>query len=328
VIEVKFNTPNYVVLLEQIATAFKCSFKNNTVLIPSAYGEGWLWAETLPNGISIMVSDFKLNEDIVFERPILNEHYFSLQFNELYTTSKRGGTATEVLFQSFVILYQTSTTLSFQIPAATRLKSIKFYFTIDQLGLLINNDSLEKLFNKELMEYLTLEQPKIIDVHYRAILDDLMTPQINHPLKFNFIQNRILLLLEKFIQKQQKVNLISAKVRLNNSELERLMQVENLLLKDYSTAPPTIEKLSKICAMSATKLKSEFRSLYGTPIYEYYQKNRMAKAKSLLLEGSYTSKEVGLMIGYSNLSHFAAAFKKEYGVSPSDLLAKHLTNNH
>jgi AraC-like DNA-binding protein len=42
------------------------------------------------------------------------------------------------------------------------------------------------------------------------------------------------------------------------------------------------------------------------------------------LDGNYTSKEVGLLIGYSNLSHFAAAFKKEYGVSPSDLLSKHL----
>jgi len=324
VIEVKFDTPNYVILLEQIASAFKCSMKNNTVLVPSAFGQGWLWAETLPNGISIMVSDSKLNQDIFFQRPKLTENYFSLQFNELYTTTKRAGVTTEILFQSFVVLFQTTNSANFNIPADTRLKSVKFYFTLEQLSYLINNDSLEKLFNKELMEYLTLEQPKIIDVQYRAILDDLITPQIKQPLKFNFIQNRILLLLEKFIQKQQKVNLISAKTRLNNSELERLMQVENLLLKDYSTAPPTIEKLSKICAMSATKLKSEFKSLYGTPIYEYYQKNRMAKAKSLLLEGSYTSKEVGLMIGYSNLSHFAAAFKKEYGVSPSDLLVSHI----
>ena len=40
------------------------------------------------------------------------------------------------------------------------------------------------------------------------------------------------------------------------------------------------------------------------------------------MEGSYTSKEVGMKIGYSNLSHFAAAFKKEFGILPSELLAK------
>jgi AraC-like DNA-binding protein len=28
------------------------------------------------------------------------------------------------------------------------------------------------------------------------------------------------------------------------------------------------------------------------------------------------------MVGYSNLSHFAAAFKKEFGINPSELLPK------
>lgn len=327
-IEIQFDNPNYVELLEQISIAIKSSIKNNTITIPEVYGEGWLWALKLQSGISIMVTDTKLNQDIVFNRANCTEQFFSLQFNEIYTSTKRAGVISEVLLQSFVVLFDTLKPTQFNIPAATRLKSLRFYFSLEQLSTLFPIEVIEKLFNKELLEHLTLEQPKIIDVHYRPILEELMVKEIKHPLKFNFIQNRILLLLEKYISKQQKVNLISAKNRLNVSELERLMQVENLLLKDYSTAPPTIEQLSKICAMSATKLKQEFRALYGSPIYEYYQKNRMSKAKALLLEGGHTSKEVGSLIGYSNLSHFAAAFKKEFGISPSDLLAKHLNQSN
>lgn len=327
-IEIQFDNPNYVGLLEQLAISLKSSIKNNILTIPEVHGEGWLWALELQSGISVMVTDTKLNQDFIFNGSQCNQQFFSLQFNEIYTFSKRAGVTNEVLVQSFVMLFDTLKPSQFSIPAATRLKSLRFYFSLEQLSTLLTEEVIEKLFNKELLEHLTSEQPKIIDVHYRPILEELMIKEIKHPLKFNFIQNRILLLLEKYISKQQKVNLISAKNRLNVSELERLMQVENLLLKDYSIAPPTIEQLSKICAMSATKLKQEFRALYGSPIYEYYQKNRMSKAKALLLEGGYTSKEVGSLIGYSNLSHFAAAFKKEFGISPSDLLAKHLNQSN
>jgi AraC-like DNA-binding protein len=323
-IELNFNTSNYSTLLEQIAQSLKCSIKESTILLPPIFGEGWFWAETLPSGMSILVSDAKLSQEIIFNKPALTDQFFSLEFSELYTTNKKGGVHKEILFQSFAVLHQTSNPLNFSIPAFTRVKSVKIYFSLKQLAQLINSESIELLFTKDIMDYLATELPKIIDAQYRTILDDLIVPQIMHPLKLNFIQNRILLLFEKFIQKRLKANILSSKNKLNSSELERLMQVENILLQDYALAPPTIEKLSKICAMSATKLKSEFRNLYGAPIYEYYQKNRMAKAKSLLLDGNYTSKEVGLLIGYSNLSHFAAAFKKEYGVSPSDLLSKHL----
>src|SRR5204863_5073225 len=78
--------------------------------------------------------------------------------------------------------------------------------------------------------------------------------------------------------------------------------------------------LSKVATMSPTKLKKDFKAMYGLPIYEYFQKNRMMRAKVLLMEGGYAVKEVGMMVGYSNLGHFAASFKKEFGVLPSEMV--------
>jgi AraC-like DNA-binding protein len=45
----------------------------------------------------------------------------------------------------------------------------------------------------------------------------------------------------------------------------------------------------------------------------------MVRAKDMLISGKYTVKEVGYKLGYQNLSNFAKAFKKEYGVLPSAL---------
>jgi AraC-like DNA-binding protein len=72
--------------------------------------------------------------------------------------------------------------------------------------------------------------------------------------------------------------------------------------------------------MSSTKLKTKFKSFYGMKLYEFYNRNRLEKAKELLQSGKYSVKEVGLDIGFSNLSNFAKAFKKEFGILPNELL--------
>jgi AraC-like DNA-binding protein len=46
----------------------------------------------------------------------------------------------------------------------------------------------------------------------------------------------------------------------------------------------------------------------------------MDKARTMLLTGQYSIKDVGYALGYTNLSNFTLAFKKAFGLLPSDLL--------
>ena len=159
-----------------------------------------------------------------------------------------------------------------------------------------------------------------IDSDYRSLMNELVKEKIEHPFKTNFIQNRVLMLIEKLIVKfMGKLQTNQQVFKLKDDEISRLVKVESLLVKDYSGAPPTISNLSRTAAMSPTKLKKDFKALYGLPVYVYYQKNRMMRAKKLLLEGTYAIKEVGMMVGYTNLGHFAASFKKEFGILPSEM---------
>ena len=109
-------------------------------------------------------------------------------------------------------------------------------------------------------------------------------------------------------------------VKVSKDELERLREVENILLKSFSVTPPSIPQLSKKAAMSPTKLKKLFKAVYGNAIYEHFQKKRMQHAADMLLTGQYTVKEVGSRLGYANLSNFTLAFKKEFKRLPSGFL--------
>jgi AraC-like DNA-binding protein len=330
VIEVQFDKPDYTIISQALAHALKARLIDTLFHIPPVYGKGYIWAEKLPCGISLMVYDVAFREDIKFIGQCSDEAIFSLQFNE----SDGGKTDqsphiivqqnTKIpLLHSSVLLTSSVASNTFVIPTGVTLKAVHFYFDKSQMRQYLSHDVVEMLLSQHFPHLIDNAVLEPIETAYRIMLDELQVEKHDHPLRINFIQNRILLLLEKFILKvaNRKAE-IGTKSKLSEDEVVRLMKIEALLVKDFSVAAPTIDHLSRLSAMSATKLKSDFKTLYGLPIYEYYQKNRMLKAKALLLSGLYSSKEVGIMVGYTNLSHFATTFKKEFGVLPSELINK------
>jgi AraC-like DNA-binding protein len=62
-----------------------------------------------------------------------------------------------------------------------------------------------------------------------------------------------------------------------------------------------------------------FKEVYGYPIYEYYQRYRMERARAMLLSGEHSVKETGYQLGYKSLSNFAKAFRQVFEYAPSDL---------
>jgi len=98
-----------------------------------------------------------------------------------------------------------------------------------------------------------------------------------------------------------------------------MMKVESILVSNLSVPPPTIPVLARTAMMSETKLKNLFKTVYGLSLYEYYQKNRMLKARQLLRSKKYSVKETGIALGFKNLSNFTIAYKKEFKSLPSEI---------
>lgn len=101
-----------------------------------------------------------------------------------------------------------------------------------------------------------------------------------------------------------------------------LLAARERLLHNLS-APPTIAELSHAVGLNQLKLKRGFKALFGTSIYEFFQRHRMDHARQLLRNHSVT--ETAVMLGYSNMSHFGTAFRKQFGVLPSEARKNGLT---
>ncbi len=80
----------------------------------------------------------------------------------------------------------------------------------------------------------------------------------------------------------------------------------------------SLAKLSEMFFFSREYLNRVFRAAYGCAVYEYVQRVRMEHAARLLRDPGQSIQSVADGLGYSNANYFSKAFKKYYGMSPSE----------
>ena len=72
--------------------------------------------------------------------------------------------------------------------------------------------------------------------------------------------------------------------------------------------------------MSDRTLRRGFKQLFGMTVVGYLTQQRIEQAEQTLRMGNCTVAEVANRVGYAHLGHFAAAFKRHFGITPSQCL--------
>lgn len=89
-------------------------------------------------------------------------------------------------------------------------------------------------------------------------------------------------------------------------------------LAKHLEQPPSVAELAREVGLSETTLKRGFHQVYGTTVFGYLRTRRMERAKALLESGEATVLEASTLVGYSNPSNFAAAFRQQFGLNPKE----------
>jgi AraC-like DNA-binding protein len=87
--------------------------------------------------------------------------------------------------------------------------------------------------------------------------------------------------------------------------------------KDHS-----LSDLSLQFGINQCKLKKNFKALFGVPVIEYVFNRKMNYAHSLIFDKGMYIAEAAPIVGYKNANHFATAFKRKFGIRPSQLRAR------
>jgi AraC-like DNA-binding protein len=105
---------------------------------------------------------------------------------------------------------------------------------------------------------------------------------------------------------------------LTHDDIERLHQAKAMLLSRLDD-PPSLTELARAVHLNEHKLKLGFKAVFSTTVFGMLYDHRMAQARDLIESRCYSITEVVLQVGYRSPSAFSAAFKRKYGVTPSDM---------
>jgi AraC-like DNA-binding protein len=325
-----FAYTDYERLIKDLAQRLNVPVINNKLIFPEPIASGSLTFVKLPNGIHVNIINCKMNQDWLICRRKIKEQFYTLRFHELTipdTLEIRIGD--ERLRESNTtrsIVYLTNSLSDWAYLGATGTvyKGIDVLFDANWLAGYLGVQQIDDV----LSTYLSLQVENVhrepLDSEYRRLIQEIVEVENVNPMRLAIIQNRIMLLIERFFLRiyERRKNAYYD-IPLSKADIDRVMQVEAVLTKDIFEPAPTISQLARMVSISESKLKKDFKIIYGAPVYEYFQKVRMQAARDKLLAGNHSVKEVAMELGYSNLSNFTIAFKKEFGLLPSKLLAEY-----
>ena len=323
-LQIKYKYSDLAAYFKVLAEAYQIKIESTTILLPPDIGSGYLKTEFLPNGLQLLISETVIGIDVHIFRERSNTQSYTLRFDQVSNIKNFTLEIDQDLlmenhkFYSGAILTDSRVDFGFTVNKGMESRCINIQFTEEWF----NKYSGIKTTDNFMARYLSLKTAaftfEVLNIEYREIMEEIFALKENHPIYKTVLQNRIMLLLEKFLRNIfYKIN--NDTKRIKEEELKRLMQVESILVANFSIKPPSMVDLTRIALMGETKLKASFKNIYGLNPYEYYQKSRLLKARQLLNNRNNSVKEIGKLLGFKNVSNFTIAYKKAFNILPSSV---------
>ena len=146
-------------------------------------------------------------------------------------------------------------------------------------------------------------------------LNQIMNYNLNSSIKNLYFKGKAYELLSLYFNKGEDADIEQCPFLVDESNVAKIKKAKDVIITRMSE-PPTLQELSDEIGLPLKKLKEGFKQIYGDSVFSFLFDYKMEVARKLLESGAHNVNEVGLRVGYSTASHFIAAFKKKYGITP------------
>ncbi|AFQ52199.1 helix-turn-helix domain-containing protein [Burkholderia cepacia] len=144
--------------------------------------------------------------------------------------------------------------------------------------------------------------------------------QLGAPSGLSYSESMVLALLHRLDAKSSQRPIVRV------SEDSRIVSLVIDYIHDNFQESLSIENMARATGYEGS-LYAFFRLIKrhtGKTPHQYILEVRLEKAKNRLIKGGATVTDVALSCGFNNIGHFATAFKRHWGVRPSEVLRSSL----
>lgn len=103
-----------------------------------------------------------------------------------------------------------------------------------------------------------------------------------------------------------------------SGDYARLARVRDLI-EAHPFVEYSLSQLAGQAGMSLSSFKSKFPQAFGQTVFAFISDIRLDRARYLLQHEGWPVSKVAYHVGYSHQSSFAQAFKRRFGISPSEV---------
>ena len=306
--------------LADIAIQIGATVENNNLILSGSAENGSIRLLPLEEGLVMILMEIKSNSRIPKLMQFVPSDYL---FMKLYLpeyhldTTVRSGFEYYQITSPGALLYNAHLELKSLFKIRQRFRIVAFAMRADWLKQLFHAGSIfseKRLFDVPLFRFERVT-PAILQSALN--LFTFKAEPGSDLLRMKAIAYDILSELITAFDLQKGSNTSALKYQ---NDIEAIFRVREQLLDTEDMIYPTIDALAKQAAMSPSKLKTLFNSVFGMPVFEFYQQHRLVYARNLIEGRQLTIREIGSKIGYSNLSKFSQAYKKQFGYLPHHTL--------
>ncbi len=253
--------------------------------------------------------------------PILKLH-FSLQGAYRHETLENKGFSIHIP-ESHCNLYYVPSLKGKDIFYDKKTKIFEIYVAQDSIDQLLFGEFKEVFADlhgaiDNLKPFVLWEKSRPIPANIMGKINEIVQCPYTNQVRKCYLESKLAVLLIDFLLGKQTAKALASGADIPKADYRALEKVEGFIRKNLKK-PLNILELAKIAGFNATKLKRDFKKVYGIPVFKYITTLRMEEAKKMIVEEEVSIAHAAYEVGYANPQHFTAAFKRTMGYLPSSL---------
>jgi AraC-like DNA-binding protein len=163
---------------------------------------------------------------------------------------------------------------------------------------------------------LMVAQNHLVNLQMFGVIQDIIHCERKGMFKKMFLEAKVMELL--LLQLEQFCDHNTVNPSLRKSDIEKIYAVRDFILNNL-TKPCSLMELTQKVGTNEFILKKGFKALFGTTVFGFWSDAKMEEARKMLQTKAMNVSEVADAIGYKNQQHFTTAFKRKFGVVPSQV---------
>jgi AraC-like DNA-binding protein len=149
-----------------------------------------------------------------------------------------------------------------------------------------------------------------------GVVHDLLNCSLTGNLRKILIEAKVLELVALQLDQLVRRDQASAHQKINAKDQDAFYALRDFLHQNFA-GNHSLRTLGKAFGLNEFKLKKGFKEIFGTTVFDYLHDVKMEHARRLLQDAGNYVNEVSNQVGYKNPNHFSTAFKRKFGINPT-----------